>query len=471
MNPQPPKEISAAVHSVSALAPPLIAPDRTRKTISVVASAAMLFFAVMSGFQTAEASGSDINADYLGTAPGRFNSILATDVDLDGRMEILFSNFDGRVKSIEFRDGDYYDEWQSPQIGARAWGLDAADLGGDSRKEIIAGDGDGNLFVFEYGTAKTLAAANGLGRDVHGIDTGDVDGDGVPEIIAGTGYKTDFPAGKVYIFEYMDNGGSGRLSIKKELAFNESKHRGIAVSDVDGDGGAEIVIGSGIAQGERPGEGYIHVVDGKSGRTEWTSEDLNGDAEGLCVHDLNGDGIPEIIAGTGYRYQEGYVLVFSYDNSTKDYKRVWKSENIGPKVFGLAVGDIDSDGTPEIVAGNQPGYIYVFNGADFRQKWKSPLLGMDVLGITLSDVDSDGSVEIIAAQGGYDGKGDFTSAYTAPHIYIIGGKNYEFKTVLGEIDYIGLAFQIGTVLLFIITMLSLKRYLDARRKNRGGGRS
>ena len=443
----------------------------TKKIIAITIT--FLFFLQCNlSTQTTQAVGREINADYLGVSPGRFNSIKVTDIDKDRRMEILFGNNNGYINSIEYKDGSYIDEWQSPKIGTRAWGLEIGDPDNDGKDEVIAGDGDGYLYVMNYSSNKIEWRSKFIGRDVDGIKVGDIDNDGNDEIVAGTGYKTDFPAGKLSVFRYnkmAKNVNDVFLPVKTfglngEIGFNESKHRGVAIADTDLDGQIEIIVSSGVAQGERPGQGYLRIVDGKTGHHEWTSEDLNGDAEGVLAADIDSDGVPEIVTGTGYRYQEGYVLIFKWDNKTHAYHNVWKSDNVGPKAYGLAAGDIDNDGVKEIVTGNQPGYIRVFNGVTHELKWKSRLLSNDVLGICLEDVNGDGTIEIVAAQGGYDGKGDFTSAYTAPHIYIINGMTYEIQTVLGEIDYVALAFQVTIVLLLIILLLAIKHYTNIRRK-------
>ncbi|MCK5548022.1 MAG: hypothetical protein KAI64_03345, partial [Thermoplasmata archaeon] len=74
------------------------------------------------------------------------------------------------------------------------------------------------------------------------------------------------------------------------------------------------------------------------------------------------------------------------------------------------------------------------------------------------DVDLDGDIEIIAAQGGYQGKADFTSAYTTPHIFILDGKTHSIESKLGEPDYIGWSLQIFIVFLVILLLVGLNRY-------------
>jgi hypothetical protein len=160
------------------------------------------------------------------------------------------------------------------------------------------------------------------------------------------------------------------------------------------------------------------------------------------------------------------MFIFQYDPSKKTYAEVFKTPNIGPKAYGLAVDDIDGDDVQEIVVGNQPGYVYIYDGRAHTQEWKSPLLGTDVLGITIVDLDDDPALEIIAAQGGYQGKGDFTSGYTTPHLYVIDGKTHQIEQTVGEKDYVRMWFQIGllaVVIVFLIEVGILTKLLKRRK--------
>ncbi len=412
----------------------------------------------------------DIDSDYLGSGPGRFNSLLATDVDSDGNVEIVVGNYEGYLNIIESRDGSYFDEWRSQNSNTRLWGLEIADCDLDGTLEIIAGDGEGVVYIYDGVSRKLEWKSESLGRDAHGIAVGDVDDDPNNEIVIGTGYKTDNPWGMVYIFDAKTHEKEGEIWVQS------SRHRGISIDDVDLDGTNEIIFGSGISLGETPGEGYIYIYgfDGENYTQEWKSEDLDGDVIGLVTYDLEGDGTLEIIAGNGYRYDQGYCFIFRYVGPGSDlgtgtpaiYELVWESEDIGPKAYGLDVGDIDGDGITEIVVGNQPGYIWIFDSSTHEIEWKSPLLGTDILGIEISDVDLDGEMEIIASQGGYIGKADWTSAYTTPHIYILNGKTHEIEYKIGEFDNVEIMLQALVIILVVVTLLNLNFALRTKRTKR-----
>ena len=436
------------------------------RTLTLVVAVLMMLAAVPAQ------SEAEVDADILGSGPGRFNSIVAEDIDDDGRVELVTGNYEGYLNILEYRDGEFSEEWRSDQWGHRLWGVNWLDPDGDGTMEIVCGDGDGTVRMLDGKTRKVEMKLEEVGRDAHGFAVGEMgDGDDSPELFIGTGYKTDNPWGNVVVY----NGVTGKK--EAELGPYDSRFRSIEVADLDGDGVNEVVFGSGVSLGETPGEGYLYVYsyDADAGEyvREWKSPDLDGCVEGVKVADLNGDGRPEIVASNGYRYREGYIFVYTSDvegtpsgSVMSGFKKLWQSGDIGPKVYGLALGDIDDDGHMEIVGGTNEGFVYVYEAPSWKREWKSDDLGKDVLGIALQNVDGDGDTEIIACEGGYNGKADFTSGYSTPHIYIFDGTTHEVEEVVGQIDYLKIALQVTAIILVILFLFGLRTYFRGRKKAR-----
>jgi hypothetical protein len=407
----------------------------------------------------------EIDESYLGSAPGRFNSIKICDLDDDGNKEIVFGNYEGYVNVIQWKGDEFRAVKHLGPYGERLWGIHVADIDGDGQEEIIAGDGDGNLHVLNGSDFSIRYKMEDLVRDVHGIAVGDADNDGEREIVIGTGYKMDYPLSAVYVYSAETGDLESRL-----FPGNASRMRGVAIADIDSDARNEIIFGTGISLGETPGAGHIYVYqfDGSDYAEEYRSDDLDGDVVAIEVIDVDGDGNLEVVASNGYREGPGFLFIFRYSGldagGNVTYEEVWASENIGPKPYGLDVADIDADGINEIVVGNLAGYIWVFDGSTREVEWKSPPLGSDILGIDLGDVDGDGQIEIVAAQGGYQGKADFTSAYTAPHIYVLDGSTHIIEVSLGGRDYIGWTLQITVAILIIVLLVGLNAYFGHKRK-------
>ncbi|MDI6708827.1 MAG: FG-GAP-like repeat-containing protein, partial [Candidatus Thermoplasmatota archaeon] len=163
----------------------------------------------------------------------------------------------------------------------------------------------------------------------------------------------------------------------------------IKVFHLDGDGSKEIIFGN--------YEGFVHILEYKN--NEWTlkrkSDDLGDRLWGLAVGDVDSDGDIEIVVGNG----DGYVYVL--DAVTLSIK--WKSEDLGSDAHGIAIADVDYDGVTDIIVGTgfrtDNGYLYVFNGKNYTLKWKSGPWESKLRGIAVGDVDSDGVTEIVVGSG------------------------------------------------------------------------
>lgn len=134
-------------------------------------------------------------------------------------------------------------------------------------------------------------------------DAGDVNGDGHPDVIVGA------PEDWMVFFNEpgyarIYSGADGSI-IRTLLGDEDYDLFGAAVAgigDVNGDGKDEVVVGASYAvpQGSTASHGLVRVFDGATGNALWTVYGDQGDEFGFSVAgagDLNGDGVPDVIAG------------------------------------------------------------------------------------------------------------------------------------------------------------------------------
>lgn len=141
------------------------------------------------------------------------------------------------------------------------------------------------------------------------------------------------------------------------------------------------------------------------------------DATVTC--DIDNDGILEIVFGNA----EGYIHILQHSDG--EYIDEWKSDKLGPPIIALAVGDVDSDGESEIVAGTdfdyspyvQASHIHVLDadGEGYSLEWSFPLPRVfNSMALATGDVDNDDIAEIIVGVYVDDNEGP------QPHLRMFG---------------------------------------------------
>ena len=221
------------------------------------------------------------------------------------------------------------------------------------------------------------------------VAAADVNGDAVADIIVGAGGYDGPDGGRVdagAAFVYFGSTHlAGRMGVEEAdrtfLGADKNDGRGekLDTGDVDGDGVADIVVVAMGGDGPRNGRsnsGAAYVLYGGAGTT--TDLDLAIDAAGSVIHgpsssgrmgtalavtDLDGDGRDDVVLGAalasgGGRSLNGAIYVsFSgalsgaVDLSIVGQLFLYGAMNAASLGAGLAVGDINADGRPELITG------------------------------------------------------------------------------------------------------------------------
>ncbi|MBH8561146.1 VCBS repeat-containing protein [Nostoc sp. CENA67] len=275
-------------------------------------------------------------------------ALAVADFDGDSKPDVALANRNGFNGQVSVLRGQGNGAFAAPVVytlsaSANPSKLAARDLNGDGKPDLVTGNwGTDNVTVLlNDGTGSFKPGVNyALGGGVsstNGVAIGDLDGDAKPELIVTNANS--------YNVTVLRNTGNGAFTPVGNFPVGTNPE-GVAVGDFNGDGKLDVVT----SQIDK----VVKVMLGNGNGTlqPAVSYAVGNFPESVVVADVNGDQRPDILTGNYYDGTVSVLLNNAASPGTFLPSVSYTAGGSGAGLHAVAVGDVNADGKPDIVAAN-----------------------------------------------------------------------------------------------------------------------
>jgi hypothetical protein len=246
--------------------------------------------------------------------------------------------------------------------------------------------------------------------DAWSIAVGDLNSDDKPDLVTATAY----PQGVVILF----GRGDGTFEPGPNLGAGSSKV--VRAADLNADGSLDLVAaGDELAVLLGHGDGTFDSAVSYGAGEDRGTPDLN--VLGLAIDDLNGDGIPDLVAANWVASQ--LAVLIGRGDGTFDSASAYAC----PHCDAVAIADLDADGDRDVVAtGFTPGAsgtmsVFLNEGDGAMSAGPDANAGGNTVAVTMADLNGDAVPDVVTGNDGSQsislliGEGDGTFPVAQPY--------------------------------------------------------
>ncbi len=327
--------------------------------------------------------------------------------------EIFTLSYDG----APFELSDLGIETSIPTPGTSLYNLCMCDFNLDGRNDIVTSDRDRNTTIVLQNISGSINAVSfatsivDVGAKTRWVRCGDLNGDGLADLVYSAS-NTNIDKERIYVLKNTSIPG-GAITFEMPAVpyiVEGSQAARVDIRDIDGDGLAEIVAADLSANG---GVSVFKNISTPGGAISFVADPIklfaplgitNVELISVDIEDLNGDGLPEVLAAKAGK-SGTYVFTNSSTPGNIAFGQYTTLDALG-STTNIKVADLDNDQKPDVVVATNDHIAILKNttGSDGVVAFANPVLfdriNLTREGLEIADIDGNGKPDILVGNDG-----------------------------------------------------------------------
>jgi len=326
---------------------------------------------------------------YYTSAPGTNADLEMVDFDDDGDLDFYSYGSGNCVAGRNLGNGTF--EWAGYQgvtlLNNQMSEMSVGDVTGEGSPSVVVNDQGGGLFVITTGANGIPDASFALDvlPNPTNVTVGDLNGDAITDIVCASASSDN-------IGIYLGQGGQNFTEIIVDAGTTiGSGYASIELTDIDGDGDNDILVGGYTVM-------YVLRNDGGNAFTSLADVFMGSFCQGSIAGDWDNDGDNDVAWANNS--SGGVTIQLNNGNGTFPATgNIFYSSN-GPSQE-LASGDFDDDGELDLIVANgiDGNFAFLKGHGDGSFGSKTLLAGYSAQGLAAADFDNDNDVDVVATNG------------------------------------------------------------------------